>query len=227
MFKGHISKKRLWELVRKWRIVRLLTNSNDLAIPLQPFRKVRESLFPRLRPLSSFWQKVKTFLQTNYLDAKKNKINFLNRILILTSFFLLFLLVLEFAKGKPHPNLLVPEEGQKRETQNVSSPQSKPLAHYLREIGKKELFHSDRGFGTPLASEKSEKSDIRLERLAENLVLLGVTLDHQPQAVIEDQKSKKTYFLKVGESIGQIKVEAILKGKVILGYENEKLELVF
>lgn len=226
MFKEYFSKKRLSEFIRKKRIFRPLTNSRDLLIPLRSLRKFGESLALKLRPLNSFGAKVKVFLQTNYLDAKKNKINFLNNILILTSFLLFFLLVLEFVGGKPHPNLLVPKEGQIRGTQNVSFRQSKPLAHYSREIGKKELFQSSPGFGTPLPLEKSEESKIQLTKLCENLVLLGVTLDHEPQAVIEDQKDKKTYFLRVGEFIGPIKVESILKGKVILGYEDERLELV-
>lgn len=227
MFKERISKERVLEFFKNSRVFRPLANSKDLLIPLQPLWKIGESLALRLRPLNSFKKKIGAFLQTNYLDAKKNKINFLNRILVLTSFFLLFLLVLEFARGTPQPNLLLTKEDQKRETKNVSFRRSKPMSHYSREIGKKELFQLNPGFGTPLALEKSEASNIRLVKLAENLVLLGITIDHEPQAVIENQKDKKTYFLRVGDFIGQIKVEAILRGKVVLGYEDERLELVF
>ncbi|NOX97863.1 MAG: hypothetical protein GXO98_07405 [Nitrospirae bacterium] len=45
------------------------------------------------------------------------------------------------------------------------------------------------------------------------------------QAVIVDNNKKKTYFLNTGQSIGEIKVEKILKGKVILSYEGEQLDL--
>lgn len=226
MFKRPISKKKLLEFIRGNKIFRLLTNSSDLAIPLHPLRKVRESLALKLRPLDSLAGRVKVFLQTHYLDAKKNKINLLSRILILISVFLLFLLVLEFAGGRPHPNLLAPREGLVGQSRNASSPQSKPLVYYSNEIGRKELFQSGPGSGTPLGAEKSEASNITLAKLAENLVLLGVAVDHQPRAFIEDQKRKKTYFLGVGEFIGPIKIEAIVKGKVILGYRDESLELV-
>ncbi len=67
-------------------------------------------------------------------------------------------------------------------------------------------------------------SDIMIQAAA-NLTLMGIVLDQNPQAVIIDNKEKKTYFLNKGQFIREIKIEDILKGKVILSYEGEKLDL--
>ena len=43
--------------------------------------------------------------------------------------------------------------------------------------------------------------------------------------MIEDKQSVKTFFVKRGQMIGPVKVEAIFKDKVVLSYEGEEIEL--
>ena len=43
--------------------------------------------------------------------------------------------------------------------------------------------------------------------------------------MVEDTKSYKTFFVKRGDLIGEVKVEAIFKDKIILSYEGDEVEL--
>jgi len=59
-----------------------------------------------------------------------------------------------------------------------------------------------------------------------NLNLAGIVAGETPKAVIEDKKAAKSYFLREGESLGEIKVDKIGSGKVVLDLQGEKFELV-
>ena len=43
--------------------------------------------------------------------------------------------------------------------------------------------------------------------------------------MIEDANTKKIYFIKQGEIIDGIKIQAILRDRVVLSYEGEEIEL--
>jgi len=47
-----------------------------------------------------------------------------------------------------------------------------------------------------------------------------------PQAIIEDKKEQKTYFLETGEMLGSLRVEQILEEKVTLSDDGEQFDLV-
>lgn len=100
---------------------------------------------------------------------------------------------------------------------------SKPYSYYSEEIGKKELFKSSvlHGQETQVVAVTPTIND-----MSANLTLLGIVLDEQPQAIIEDSKAKKSYFLYKGDKIGEVKVEDIQESKVVLTYQGEKIELV-
>lgn len=57
------------------------------------------------------------------------------------------------------------------------------------------------------------------------LNLLGIIIGNENQAIIEDKKADKTYFLYQGDSFGDFKVFSISATGVILDYQGEKLEL--
>lgn len=61
--------------------------------------------------------------------------------------------------------------------------------------------------------------------IVKDVSLVGIISGDNPQAVIEDKKTQKTYYVEKGQSIGDIKVEEIQEGKVILNYKGQKFEL--
>jgi len=62
--------------------------------------------------------------------------------------------------------------------------------------------------------------------LIKDLKLVGISWGTDPQVIIEDTKDNKTYFLKTGDTISKFKIETILKDKVILEAEGQKMELM-
>lgn len=61
--------------------------------------------------------------------------------------------------------------------------------------------------------------------ISEKLGLVGVITGDSPQAIIEDKKSQKTYYLNKGQSFDGYIVEEISEGKVILNSGGNKISL--
>lgn len=56
--------------------------------------------------------------------------------------------------------------------------------------------------------------------------IVGIVVDNNPQAIIEDVLNSQTIFAYKGDSVGSAVVEEIHEGKVIFLYNNEKIEMV-
>lgn len=93
-----------------------------------------------------------------------------------------------------------------------------PLAYYTGPVKAKNLFTAA-GEQTKTVSTPSFKEKIS------KLNLQGIISGDNPQAVIVDTKGKQTYFLSVGEYIGEIEVKEILPGRVRLNYLGQEAEL--
>lgn len=65
----------------------------------------------------------------------------------------------------------------------------------------------------------------RIIEATQHLKLVGISWSDDPDAMIEDTKSLRTFFVKRGGAVGGIKVQAIFKDKLILSYGNEEIEL--
>ena len=61
--------------------------------------------------------------------------------------------------------------------------------------------------------------------LLKDITLVGIITGANPQAVIEDKKSLKNYYVTKGQFIGQMQVEDIQEGKIIINYKGQKYEL--
>jgi len=79
-------------------------------------------------------------------------------------------------------------------------------------------------FKAPAAVSKESVSQVSSDK-SRDLSLKGIIAGDRPQAIIEDEKNKKTYFLFKGESVSDIKVEDIQSDRVILKVSGEVLEL--
>lgn len=62
--------------------------------------------------------------------------------------------------------------------------------------------------------------------LTKQLKLVGILLDEDPKAIVEDLGTKQTFFVSPGEQIGNAVVGEIRPDKVILIFGQEKVELV-
>lgn len=107
---------------------------------------------------------------------------------------------------------------------SASQAQVTPFSSYQEVVGKRELFKPLRT--ETLAAKTPKPSTSSGYEKLKDLSLIGIVAGEKPQAVIEDKKIQKTYFLNKGQTIDQLTVEDILEDRVILDFEGEKLELV-
>ena len=104
----------------------------------------------------------------------------------------------------------------------------KAVSYYLEKIGTRDIFQMGivqkvtgaGGAGTQMKVISSSILDA-----TEHLKLVGISWSNDPDAIIEDTKDTKTFFVKTGQKIGEVKVQAIFKDKVILSYQGEETEL--
>jgi type II secretory pathway component PulC len=105
---------------------------------------------------------------------------------------------------------------------SLKEKKTKPYSEYQQEIAKRRLFQS--GPQEPQA-KKVIPGGAAFNDLVKDLHLLGIVSADKPQAIIEDRRSQKTFFLYIGDYVGEIKVEAISSDKVVLEYKGETISL--
>jgi len=97
-----------------------------------------------------------------------------------------------------------------------------PVSNYITASKKRDIFNP-----LPVTlPEKLKENPSLLIDLIKDLRLVGIYWSEDPEAMIENAKEKKTYFLKIGQIIKGVKIKAILKDRVILEYNNEETELM-
>ena len=100
-----------------------------------------------------------------------------------------------------------------------------PYSEYKPAILNRELF-GDRGL-EDRSKDTTGQMKLEMNKMIKDLTLIGILAEEEPQAIIEDKKSKKTYFLKRGDFLGNLKLIEIYEeeGKIIFEYEGDKVEL--
>jgi hypothetical protein len=61
--------------------------------------------------------------------------------------------------------------------------------------------------------------------LAEKYQVVGILVDQQPQAILQDKKTKDTVFLSVGDRVDGAVIDQIVEGKIILLLNGQAVEL--
>jgi len=93
-----------------------------------------------------------------------------------------------------------------------------PIEPYLALLNNKNLFKN--------TSEPAEEDRGRVDtEKFSDISLVGILSGENPQAVIEDKKTQKTYYVNKGQRFGDVKIKDIKEGKVILDYKNQNYEL--
>lgn len=94
------------------------------------------------------------------------------------------------------------------------------FSDYAGIISKRDIFKTYEGTVKTRAPAQIAPSD-----LLANYALSGIIGGDNPQAIIEDKKTKSVYFLNKGQYLGNFKIEEIQEGKVILELRGERFEL--
>ncbi len=95
----------------------------------------------------------------------------------------------------------------------------KPYDFYLGVVKNRQIFGGAAG-----QNQQTRVSGASLN-LIKDLSLIGIISGDNPQAVIENKKTQKTYYLNKGQFLDDFLVEDIQGGKVILNLNNQRFEL--
>ncbi|HNQ50603.1 MAG TPA: hypothetical protein PLP56_04165 [Candidatus Omnitrophota bacterium] len=98
----------------------------------------------------------------------------------------------------------------------------KGVAYYIGKLAGRDIF-----------SRKPRQDDLskepvfstKMADMTASLKLVGISMSDNPDAMIEDTKLQKTYFVKTGSTVGDLRVDLITKDKVVLKYNKELFEL--
>ncbi len=99
----------------------------------------------------------------------------------------------------------------------------RPFLYYLEMVQRRDIFSPVKLMSAENPQEEAKKL---LSELVKDLKLVGISWGKDPEVIIEDKKDNKTYFLKTGDTISKFKIDVILKDKVILESDGQKMELM-
>ncbi|HTL70816.1 MAG TPA: type II secretion system protein N [Candidatus Eisenbacteria bacterium] len=95
-------------------------------------------------------------------------------------------------------------------------------AYYLQKVASRDIFKEG---GQPVVKQEAA-APVEESAATSNLSLVGISWSANPDVIIEDKESKRTYFVKRGQVIGDgVKVEAIFKDHVVLSHDGQEFEL--
>ena len=158
------------------------------------------------------------FIPTLKYPISLNIRKIIKAVFIISCIFLIFTFIYPFiSPEKIELPKAVTKEGLPPETE--LKPQPKPYDFYSEGIRNRQIF------GERVSPETAKPLSIVSSDLTKDINLIGVILGDNPQAIIEDKKTQKNYYVTKGQFIGEFQVEDIQEGKVILIYEGQKFEL--
>jgi type II secretory pathway component PulC len=153
------------------------------------------------------------------------RIEIINRLLIIVLVLLLGGFVYTVAFGRPSIEKTVrhfprpPVRAVKANNQEAFMPSDE----YVKMSKQRDIFNREQR----TAVERSAVADKpAIPRTKTDLQLVGIYFSEEPEVIIEDKVEKKTYFLKEGENIKEIKVKNIRPDRVILESDGTEWELM-
>lgn len=127
-------------------------------------------------------------------------------------------------KKSPISRFKVQEPGKSALEPQEPSSLKRASAYYLERISGRDIFKMGPK-KAPVSNEPVKVVNQEVINAAQNFKLVGISWSNDPDAMIEDTVAKKTFFVKRGQLVGEFKVQAISKDKVILLYGQEEIEL--
>lgn len=120
----------------------------------------------------------------------------------------------------------LPAGNERGISEEIKAASPKPYSFYAQQIEQRDIFESPL-YQNPNKSDNTPAVFSSMPELTKNLKLVGIILQEGgSEAVIEDLESQQTFFLKKGDNLKSAVVDDIQKSKVILLFNNQKVELV-
>lgn len=173
---------------------------------------------PEKKNLRFLWQKTKTD-NTRLLVLA-------TRVLLLFALVLGYFILNMFIFKPKRPVLIVSDSevtAQDVLPSEIVIPPTKTFDEYVEIINKRDIFNPPDSKQPGVLSE--DLAPVPAIDLRASYRLVGILLDKDPRAVVEDLKTQETLFLSKGQKIGDITVEDIADGKVVFISNGQHYEL--
>ena len=213
-------------------LLKLIENPKQASVRVESAKREGKKLFsfPALKGRFDFWKglSVKRFFSLkNFTRGAKGleQINVILKVLIVLMAIFTGYSVFVMAVGiKKAANLILTPD---KALVDISEPPlgMESISYYLEKMKGRNIFTS------PHAVQKTEDEEVAegapvVEDPAAECSLVGIAWSDDPEAMIEDKKLSKTFFIRRGQSMSNgLKVVTIFKDKVILSYRNKEYEL--
>lgn len=163
------------------------------------------------------------FLSSGLFD--ESVLRTINKYLLIAGALLFVYFLAELLIIRPYRNIdsLVfrPEAKEEKKDQAAGAgAKAQDFSSYSKELSQKTVFGSTAGTGARGSGNISVSQDV-----SERIGLVGIVAGDEPEAIIEDKKSQKTYYLKVGQSFDEFLLEEISDGKVLVTSDGKKTTL--
>jgi hypothetical protein len=103
--------------------------------------------------------------------------------------------------------------------------QLKPLAFYLEKVNSRDLFQLGVTVSTAQTPQAEKKKQEEIAAFRSKYRIAGISWSDNPDAMVENTQTKKTSFVRRGQTIDAMKVIAIFKDKLVVNYEGAEFEL--
>ena len=156
------------------------------------------------------------------------------RVLAVTACVILILVLNKYALLRTKPPVALEPFFQTQIADDISSPSGKgeespvpaietrPFESYKQTMEGRDVFQAP--WEKPVQTVPA--SGASAAELSKQLKLVGILMDKDPKAIVEDLGTQQTFFVSPGERIGNAVVGEIRQDKVILIFGQEKVELV-
>ena len=223
------------EISPEERLLSLIKTKNRTAIPVQIPQTAQTPQMPKETPAETVISKADERLD-GMLKSElfKNKLfepailKSVNKYLVVILGILLLYFTIDLIFVRPYKNVqTLIAKANAPQTQNEKKFQAAPkditvvkdYSSYSNAVPGKTVFGQSQG-GPAAPEDVGASGDI-----SDTIGLVGIIAGDNPQAIIEDKKAQKTYYLNKGQSFNGYVVEDISENKVSLDCEGKKISL--
>lgn len=173
---------------------------------------------------AQFFMRWKSFFRPKtQTDPVLRNLRLTSRILwgVLAGLGLYFIVAVVLSPSKPIPPELKKPIPATSTASPPASPETlaKPLAEYLSAVLQRNPFTGASGSTAAVPVRRARE---QLRDIAEGMVVVGIDRGEKPEALIEDKRQQRTYFVKVGDSLNGARVKEIGSKGVVIEYEGEE-----
>jgi len=98
---------------------------------------------------------------------------------------------------------------------------ARPLSSYVEGIAERNVFEE---IHLEVAQE-NKMLPVAIPALEKKIKLIGILVDKDSKAIVEDLQEQQTHFLSRGDAIGSVLLEEVREDKVIFMYHNKRFEM--